>query len=185
MAVDADGNGLPDVLRRRGRREARGPGWTRMGRDRRGRHRSISAMRPEGTGDFAPTTGVAVDEHGVRYVTYTDQRLREPRLVRRWRRPTRRSTRQPGQRRRSRRSPSRPTVPAILRTWYDDEGQACELGIHADLQDLQIANPSPTPEVDRRSRTGRGVATTVRSLLDIVGPGGHRLRHELPRRAGG
>ena len=119
----------------------------------------------EGTGNFAPTTGVAVDEQGVRYVTFMDagsiQLLSSddgdtyeametgdlgaaefPALA------------------------VTPDASAIFVTWYDDEGQLLKLGIHADLPDLQIANPSPTPEV-----SGGGAVTDCGTdgeiLLDI------------------
>jgi hypothetical protein len=124
----------------------------------------------EGTGNFAPTTGVAVDDDGTLYVgfmdagsvsllTSDDGETFEPV-----------ETGNLG----AAEFPAVAVTPdgsAIFVTWYDDEGQLLKLGIHADLQDLQIANPSPTPETTGGTAPA-DCGSDGKVLLDLVTPAG-------------
>ena len=100
-------------------------------------------MGPRSPRSLEPTTGVAVDGEGMLYVTYTDQALRE--LV---------SSTDGGD--------FAPVdtvdtaaggVPAVAVSpdganvylaWYGTVGQDLRLGVWGDVQDLQVAAPSPT-----------------------------------------
>jgi plastocyanin len=118
------------------------------------------------TANFAPTTGVAVDEKGTRYVTFmnagsilllssADGEAFAPE-----------ETGALG----AAAFPAVAVAPdgtAIYVTWYDDESQLLKLGIHADRPELLIANPSPTPEVTGPA-AGGDCGTDGEILLDIV-----------------
>ncbi|HEY6566185.1 MAG TPA: hypothetical protein VI341_01590 [Actinomycetota bacterium] len=167
MAVDPDGNGLLAFYEGDGVKLAAQDGtqWTVT---------DVATVdlgdAAQGTGNFAPTTGVAVDEQGVRYVAFMN--AGSVQLVSSADGSTYEAveTGNLG----AAAFPALAVTPdaaGIFVTWYDDEGQLLKLGIHADLQDLQIANPSPTPEV-----SGGGAAEDCgvdgAVVLDLVTPAG-------------
>ena len=167
MAVDADGNALLAFYAGDSVQVAAqdGTGWV-VGE-------ATTADLGEaagGTGNLAPTTGIAVDDQGTRYLALMNAETVTVLSSADGDTYAPIETGNLG----SAAFPSLAVTPdgsAIFVTWYDDQGQLLKLGIHADLQDLQIANPSPTPEV-----TGGGApadcGTDGKVLLDIATPAG-------------
>jgi plastocyanin len=108
-----------------------------------------------GVGNFEPTTGVAVDDDGVRYVTWADDgsillASSEDGVTFS---PIATGDTQGG---------AYPAVAvtadgsSVFVTWYDTAGEDLRLGVQADVQDLQIAAPSPTTEVSTGAPEGCG-----------------------------
>ena len=119
----------------------------------------------DGIGNLAPTTGVAVDDQGVTYVTFVD--AGSVKLVSsedgETFTPIETGDTSEG------RYPSVAAAAdgsAVYVTWYDEEGQLLKLGIQADIQDLQVAAPSPTTEV-APPQPGGECGTGGKTLLDI------------------
>jgi plastocyanin len=130
----------------------------------------VPAMGPEELPILEPTTGVAVDGDGVLYVTYTDQGSVS--LV---------SSTDGGDfapvdavDTRQGEFPSVAVSPDganVYLAWYGTVGQDLRLGVWGDVQDLQVAAPSPTPEVDAGPAPAEGCGDSGQVALDIVGVG--------------
>jgi plastocyanin len=109
----------------------------------------------DGVGNFEPTTGVAVDDEGVRYVTWSDGGSI---LLASSEDGTTFSPIETG----DTQGGAYPAVAvaadgsSVFVTWYDMVGQDLRLGVQADVQDLQIAAPSPTTEVTAQAPEGCG-----------------------------
>ena len=124
----------------------------------------------EGTGNFAPTTGVAVDDEGVQHIAFMN--ADSVVLV---------SSSEGGAFEAVETGPLgaaafpsvavTPDGASIYVTWYDDASQLLKLGIHADVPELLIANPSPPPEVIGGG-TAEDCGTDGAILLDLVTPAG-------------
>ena len=168
MAVDADGNGIVTFY----------DGGSVQMATQDGTAWNLSTVADvdlgeaaTGIGNFAPTTGVAVDDQGTRYVTYMDAGT------------VKLSSSPDGQTF----SPIEtgalggaafPALAvtsdgaAIYVTWYDDEGQLLKLGIQADIKDLAIAAPSPTSDVVAPPTGGEDCGKDKTVALDLITPGG-------------
>lgn len=126
----------------------------------------VPAMGPEELPILEPTTGVAVDGEGVLYITYTDQGSVQ--LV---------SSTDGGDfapvdtvDTRQGEFPSVAVSPDganVYLAWYGTVGQDLRLGVWGDVQDLQVAAPSPTSDVAVGPSTPEGCGDDPTIALDI------------------
>jgi plastocyanin len=128
------------------------------------------AADADGTANLAPTTGVAVDERGAIYVTFMNAGTIG--LV---------SSPDGGSFAPVETNVLGGSFPAVAVTpdgarvyvtWYDDEGHLLKLGIQGDLEDVQVAVPSPTSEPAPPTTGGDECGTDANPILDLVTSGG-------------
>ena len=156
-----------------------------MDRDRRS-PTPTSGHGSRGTGDLEPTTGVAVDDGGraVRHLRPT-QAVRAAGLV------DRRRGLRAGRDGRHPAGGSYPSVAVspdganVFLAWYGTVSQDLRLGVWGDVEDLQVAAPSPTPRCrpSAPSTARRECGDDGEIAARHRGAAGHRLRHRLPRGA--
>lgn len=152
MTVDKDGTGYLSYY------DEDGAVWLATQGDTGWDVKKVADSTPgdlDGVGNFEPTTGVAVDDEGVRYVTWSDDGsiLLASSQDGVTFSPISTGDTQGG---------AYPAVAvtadgsSVFVTWYDTDGEDLRLGVQADVQNLQVAAPSPTTEVTAPSAEGCG-----------------------------
>ena len=162
MAVDADGNPILTFYGPQGGvqlADSAGGAWS---------VEDVATGSPpaEGISNQAPTTGISVDDEGVRYVTYAEgdtivllSSADGGEFA-----PVDIGTPTGGA------FPDVAAAPdgsSVYLTWYGVDGEDLRLGVWGDVQELQVAQPSPTSEVEPPT-TGGDCGQDGEIALDIV-----------------